>query len=339
MEFVGVVDPFILELKNSLSVTPLKRHALVFDRLAIPALADSFLKNDAVYESSTLAEMQWLMNKGILFDVKLEEGINLSNPQVEEEFESSIFHALGLVGVLFGIDLNRIRQVKKGKAPKLTDEEMEDMLLKLERITKKKLKELKAAIESEEFLEHVKGMTLYQTRGFSSMLRHESGMDAYPILSNSIPHIQESLAAKNEVVQIVLNSLPIPDDTTPWEQILEFRSDPDSRNKFLDLRNWMSEVARAELRPNEVVEKLAYLMSQYQRHMNLHRLRTNRGKLETILVTSAEVLGDLASFKWGKAVEALFSVNKQDIDLLEGELTAPGNEVAYIVKAHDTFIG
>ena len=68
-------------------------------------------------------------------------------------------------------------------------------------------------------------------------------------------------------------------------------------------------------------------------------MKTNFGTLETIITKGAEVLGDLVSFKWGKAVEALFSLKKRKVALLEGKLTAPGNEVAYIVKAKETFKG
>ena len=52
----------------------------------------------------------------------------------------------------------------------------------------------------------------------------------------------------------------------------------------------------------------------------------------------AEFLGDLVSFKWGKAAEALFSLKRRRVALLEGELAAPGSEVAYIVKARETFV-
>jgi hypothetical protein len=337
MEFIGVVDPFLLNLEDAVSTNPLKRHALVFDRLAIPILTEGFLKNQAIAETNAPAEMQWLADKGLLFEVNIDNGIDISHPQIEAEFESSIYHALGIVGILFGVDFNRLREADKGNAPELTDEEMKDTVQRIERITKRTRKEITEALETEELFEHVRRMTMHQTRGFSVMLRQENGMDAYPLLSDTILSAQESPATKNEVIQIVLNSLPIPDDTTSWEQIIEFRSDPDSWNKFIDLRNWMSEVARAELKPNEVIEKLEYLMSQYQRHMEIHRMKANRGRLETIVVTSAEVLGDLASFKWGKAAEVIFSLTKRNIDLLEGELTAPGSEVAYIVKANDTF--
>jgi hypothetical protein len=54
-------------------------------------------------------------------------------------------------------------------------------------------------------------------------------------------------------------------------------------------------------------------------------------------MTAAEVLGDLLSFKWGTAEKALFSLKKREVALLEGELTSPGNEIPYIVKARETF--
>jgi hypothetical protein len=66
-------------------------------------------------------------------------------------------------------------------------------------------------------------------------------------------------------------------------------------------------------------------------------MKMNVGTLETIVTTGTEFLGDLVSFKWGKAAEALFSLRRKRAALREGELTAPGNEVAYIVKARETF--
>jgi hypothetical protein len=63
----------------------------------------------------------------------------------------------------------------------------------------------------------------------------------------------------------------------------------------------------------------------------------NAGMLQTIVTTSAEVLGNLVSFKWGKAAEALFSLRQRRVALMKGDLTSPGSEVAYIVKTRETF--
>jgi hypothetical protein len=71
--------------------------------------------------------------------------------------------------------------------------------------------------------------------------------------------------------------------------------------------------------------------------MRLHKMKTNVGVLETVVVSTAEILEDLIKFNWGKLAKTLFSFKQREIALLEGELKAPGNEVAYIVKASDTF--
>lgn len=71
--------------------------------------------------------------------------------------------------------------------------------------------------------------------------------------------------------------------------------------------------------------------------MKLHRMKTNVGTLESVITTGAKFLGDMVSFKWGKAAEALFSLRRSRVALLEGESTAPGSEGAYTVKARETF--
>ena len=174
-------------------------------------------------------------------------------------------------------------------------------------------------------------------RTVSVELRELYQIEACPLLNFDILSFSEPHGKKTQVVEIALKSLPVPDELTPWEQILEYRSDPDSRHKFLDLRNWMSEVARGELTPTEIEEKIEHLVSQYQRHMNLHKMKANQGALQSIVVSSAEFAENLIKIKWGQIAKNLFSLKQRKIALMEGELTSVGSEVAYIVKARDTF--
>jgi len=99
----------------------------------------------------------------------------------------------------------------------------------------------------------------------------------------------------------------------------------------------MSEIARAKLPRNEVEEKLEYLIDQYHRHLSLHKLKINAGTFETVVVTGAEIAEDLLKFNWGKIGKTLFSFRYRKISLMEAELTSPGNEVAYIAKARESF--
>jgi hypothetical protein len=177
----------------------------------------------------------------------------------------------------------------------------------------------------------------YYVRRMCVQLRVIDGMDAYPVISDIIPQMPIPQSQKCDVIDVTLNSLPIPDDTVPWEQIWEYRSDPDSQRKFLALRKWMSEMARAKLTPAEMEEELEYLLDDYRSHLRLHRLQTNTGALETIVIAVAEFLEDLANKRFSKIAKGFFSAKQRQIDLLQGEMNAPGREVAYIIKARGEF--
>jgi hypothetical protein len=178
-------------------------------------------------------------------------------------------------------------------------------------------------------------MTQLDTRAACLYLREAKNIDAMASFSHFC-NSHKDLKPK-PILNIAINHLPIPDSTVPWEQIFDFKLDPDSKSKFLALRNWMNETAKGKLTTIEIEQKLEYLIDQYKQHMKLHKMKTNTGSVQTLVTTSAEILGDLVSFKWGKAAEALFTLNNRKIALLEGELKAPGNEVAYIIKAQEKF--
>jgi hypothetical protein len=99
----------------------------------------------------------------------------------------------------------------------------------------------------------------------------------------------------------------------------------------------MSKVARAELTAVEAEEQLEYLLSQFQRSMEIHRMKANAVALETLLVTSADVPRNLLTLQWGRIAKGLFSIRHRKIALLEGELTTRGSEVAYVIKARKVF--
>lgn len=175
------------------------------------------------------------------------------------------------------------------------------------------------------------------TRLASIQLRELNKIDAYSVFHLPFSPLQKPQVSKSEIVEITLNALPEPDDLTSWEQIIEYRSDADSQGKFLALRNWMSDIARVNLTPAEIEEKLEWLVYDYQRHLKLHKLKTHNGVLETILTTGAEILENMVKFNWSKVAKAMFSLKQRQAALMEGEMNSPGNEVAYILKTRETF--
>lgn len=304
-EFVGVKSSLLFHenLNNFL-----KREALIFNRIAVPMADMRGILKDPANE----------------FESLLEAGIAFIPPHPTNE------------------DLYTVEEYRNSMSQmsKLADE-LTQSAKEYESLDNCQVAPIRAEIaELERAFQGIRKAFLavdYYSRAVSVQLRVIDGLDAIPILDSRMNTVDVSNVNRNEVVNIVLNNLPVPSDSVSWEQIIDYRSDPDSHSKFLALRHWMSEVARAELAPAEVEEKLEYLIDQYQKHMKLHRMKTNSGTIETVVTTGAEMLGDLLSFKWGKAAQALFSLKKREVALLEGELTAPGNEVAYIVKAREIF--
>jgi len=176
------------------------------------------------------------------------------------------------------------------------------------------------------------------SRPLSILLRDSLQADAYSVYTVSPEFNSKPEAVKANVVSIVLNELPTPSESVSWEQILEFRSDPDTAGRFLGLRNWMNELARARLSSPEIEEKLEWLMYEYQKHLELHKMKVETSTLETLVVSTAECLENLIKLNIGKAAKGFFSLKHRKLALLEGELNSPGSEIAYIVKARQTFL-
>jgi cytochrome oxidase assembly protein ShyY1 len=305
----------------------LKRQALMFDRILVGGLNVLFSRDAKEFYTRQQSEqlrrnLESVLVAGILLEPT--ETFEVRQDESDKDYKAQLRH-LGEFARLMGLNGKRQSQESNQQAKSKTRSER----ARGEEIWKK------ANRTGASY--HIDLFVAYQTRCFSNQLRTHDGLDTFPILQIDPFQLESVQSHKSHVLDIVLRSLPLPDDGVSWEQIVEYRSDPDSKAKFLDLRHWMSEVARGELTASEVEEKLEYLLSRYRRHLEVHKMKSNTTMFETVVVTTADVLGNLASFQWGKAAQALFSLKHRKVALLEGELTAEGNEVAYIMKTRDAF--
>ena len=131
--------------------------------------------------------------------------------------------------------------------------------------------------------------------------------------------------------------MPEPDERTPWQDIIDFRADPDAKHELIALRRWMRKVNSESLRPAEIAQELDYLLNEYERYMQLHHIKVNKGFLETVVTVTGEVLEHIAKLRFGALAKVPFAVRARHIALREAELTAPGREVAYITRVRSEF--
>lgn len=136
----------------------------------------------------------------------------------------------------------------------------------------------------------------------------------------------------SDAVSVVLKKFPIINENISIENIIEFKSDPDTKLKLGRLRNWITEVSNTKMSTKEMEEKIEYLLLEYSNHMNLHRIEYDFGKIETIVTTSLSFIENLAKLKLSEACKVIFDLTRTEIRLLKAENSAPGKEVAFINK-------
>lgn len=140
-----------------------------------------------------------------------------------------------------------------------------------------------------------------EARLISSWLRRSQRIDAVPILDE-----EEALAfgagqpgdRRADVLRVVLKRLPMPDDATPWEEIVQFRQDEQVIGARVDMRNWLGEMARSELSAAEIEDKCDWLLSRYERHMRLYKMKYDLGVVEAVVATTAELVENLAKLRF-----------------------------------------
>lgn len=300
-EFVGLKNIFDLFFTEDISAQ-FKREALLVDRVGIIGF-DVFLKTKnkrPIVDGSD--EMIWLYEQGFIFNPP---DIRKMRPPILNPQFDDITHFLVHEGIaLRELERRSFRQRKKNKF-------------------------IERGMMSEQMSTHLTSIYLREKENVDncSLFRHEGPKE----------YLKFRFAEPRDTPSIILKALPIPSSTTAWEHINEYRSDSNSQSKFLALRNWMNDLSRSDLKPNEIEQKLIFLVDQYQNHMKLHKMKTRKGTLETIVVTSAELIENIAKLKLSEAAKKLFSFRERKINLLETELSAPGREVAYILDAHERF--
>jgi hypothetical protein len=146
--------------------------------------------------------------------------------------------------------------------------------------------------------------------------------------------VKESSA---DIIDVVLDKLPMPSELTPWEAILDFKADIEAQGYLQGLKVWMADIARQKLSATEANDKLEWLLFQHRQHLKAHKLSCRWGTLGGTFVAAAEIAEDLVKIKWGKAAGAIVSIFDRRLQLLDAELSNPAKEISYIVKAQERF--
>jgi hypothetical protein len=292
------------------SVLPdIKRHLVLFDKIAVVHTQDrdwTFRTKD----SSLAADLDWLESKGVVF--RVEEFLNQE----------------------CGFEFARRRKGDRRKG----------VFIVPVKIPRQKIGEMRHDLLGLPFLEKFDGKTIRDiSAGFDDLScrweaqRLAGSMDVRAVsLFPPRPEVTELLGintAQGDVLRVVLKDIPEPSALTSLDEILEFRQEPESKEKIFAFRRWVQSMITKRVPEKEIGEELEWLTHQYEEYMRLHRLKIRRGVIEIVITTTAKIAEDLVKIRWGDLSRSLFSLSHRKLELMEAELNAPGRELAYLIHA------
>lgn len=167
-------------------------------------------------------------------------------------------------------------------------------------------------------------------------LTNKINEDVFPILKTVGMVSEEN--RKTQIANFVLENIPEPDESTSWEQIIEFRKDPEVRNKYLALINWINKVAASQSSLIDIKDEYEFLYNDYIKHFNLHKMKYNNGMLEVVVTVGAGLLTAFHSGHFATPFKNLLKMQLSYVNLLQEEAKLPGKEVAYIYKVNQSFL-
>ncbi|MFT3701222.1 MAG: hypothetical protein QM802_02575 [Agriterribacter sp.] len=145
----------------------------------------------------------------------------------------------------------------------------------------------------------------------------------------------KEVTKESYVYKLVLDNIPFPSNQTSWENILSFKSEQDSLEKSLRLRNWINEIKYKPLSEKEIAESLEHKLLQYKMSFKNNGIKSLSGILEILITGGSEIFEEIIKLKIGKLSKRLFGISKVRAELIQQEMKSNGMEVAYIHKINE----
>lgn len=322
MRRIAVLQP------QSKMVGDLKRDLLFFDHIHIcfPWLKSELMVIDAVlktigapmrffeFNKATIREIEFLISKGLVSDIDFRNLPIL--PVLNEKNGPHIkkMHSLAERGFLLMDEDEKIDIWDKYKTNR------SDFILSLR-----------------EYFPNEIELGALSTRFASLVLEKANPEDQYfPYLADTYRTAKKP-DRRNEIIRVVLRKLPIPHRSVSWDEILDFRADPETKNKYLRLKDWLNSIFTSGISIEDFEDRIDFHINDHEEHLRKAKIKFEYGAIELLLISTAEIIENLFKLKFSTVMKKIFCFGRKEMDLEEAEIKAPGREIAYISSARSKF--
>jgi hypothetical protein len=306
----------------------LKQLVTMFNRVAIPALSVALTQTDFITPEFAQNRVR-LAEAGILFEPDLDASFQ-DPAKILDLIRDDVNQ---LIMPTIGLSMDEMIAAREDK------EKLSEINERSVQASARLQSEMESgSLDPEKLWELGRRVSVNLARIVTIQIRQAEHLNAYAV----IPGFHSSLdqddpnPTKHDVVKIVFAALPVPDVHVPWDQIIDYRSDPESQTQFLDIKGSLCELATGSLTPVEAEEKIGYLLNQYRKQLERHAIKPVTNTFEAFVVTTADFPAQLADFESPK-LTALFSLEHRKLGMLDDEPTAPGSAVAFVTGSDFVF--
>lgn len=178
-------------------------------------------------------------------------------------------------------------------------------------------------------------MDLAATRAIAYVLWRDYQKRAFPVIFPFRDELAPGSAVTKtqEVLTLVLNRLPEPQPDLPLEDIVAFKRDPETIEKFDRFWRWTRKLAKGGEGIEELEEELDWLLTDYTRQVERASKMARYDRLKVWVTVPAETLENLIKLRFGKIAATLIDLKKASIAAHDDEVKLPGSEIAYLKES------
>jgi hypothetical protein len=281
-------------------LSSLKRHLLLFDKI-YPV---EFVRLEPVgfeIDSAEVADLDFLRERGVIgnFDLKkMIEAMMQATLSVDKRF------------------------LEEHKASSDVDK---DPVEALRNFASKAKEMLTPDLRSDEMVRYL----------CAHLREEDSTANVVPVCKSTLPSQLKVEGMSENLLSVTLNAFPLPDEMTSWQDILDFKSD--MHNKQWTFRRFLEDLATKKLSAMEVKDRIEYSLNEYSQGMRHRHIKIIHSSVAALVVPTADLFFNFSGNHAAALIAAGIAINKLRIELMEGEMKAPGKECAYVFEAQKEF--